>query len=619
MKKILLLLVAVFATFGVRAADPADVKVLLDTDFTVFTDGTEASPKSLYSSDFNKLATGYYLVTNVASAGGKLLIKQNGYIQTNTFSDLPTAGGTVRITAEVMMINYSGGFQYQPGYTTADYVTEYVEKENEWTKVVTYVGNVKSSTRIKLIPFLSVEGFYIKSLKIEYSADFIASPQAYLPADADGTQFTAACSTNAQASKYEADVFSYDKDGKEVYFAKDVELKKLSAYSSYASAKVTGLDANTTYWYVARCVTADGAKSDNSEPVKVVKKLASISAPKALAATDVTATGFTANWEAVAEAESYLVNVYSKTTLTKEEAVSVFSEDFSGVKIGTPTSLEYTGDLNDFTSTKGWTTDFSKAYASGYFVFYPTSASGELITPAIDLSSEGGKFQFSIKAAVRDYTGVIASTDTLKVALLDNAGNVLEEAPYKILSVADYSNYTFDFTKGAKDSKLRITFIKADSSAFNKLFVDELNVTQTLPAGSVVEKQIASLPAEGTSLKVEQALEEGTGYYYTVVALGETVVGTLPNTSLGLLESDESNQIVVELKTSGVEEVVASAPKAWKSAAGELTVTGCNVVVADLAGTVLLRNVSEVEQTYTVNHKGIVVVLVDGKSYKFAL
>ncbi len=619
MRKVLLLLVACLATFGVKAQDPADVKVLLDTDFTVFTEGSEESPKTLYSTDFNKLVSGYNYVSGVAAAGGKLLVKENGYLQLNSFTDLPTGGGTVRVTAEVSMLNYDGGIQFQPTYSSSDYVSEIVET-GKWVKLVTFVGNMKSSGRLKILPFLSVSGFYIKSLKIEYSSDFIASPEAYLPADFDGTQFTAACSLNSSASKYEADVFTYDKDGKEEYVVKDVELKKPSAYTQYASGKVTGLDPTKTYYYVARCVNASGAKSANSEAVKVIRKLASIASPKALPSTDVTSTGFTANWEAVDGANSYLVNIYAKRALTKEETIPTFAEDFSGVKVGTETSLEYSGDLNSYTKRKGWTTDLSKTFAKGYYVIYPSSSTGNVKTPALDLSTTNGKFQVSIKAATRDYNGFNASSDTLKVELVDLDGKVLESAPVKILDKTGLADYTFDFTKGAKDSRISITFTKATGSNM-KLFIDEIKVLQTFAAGSVVDLLDNSLSSEATSLKVEMNLADGVEYSYSVIAIGETVEGSTGNAYVADLESDESNRMVVEYKGSGVEDVesVSAAPKAWKVSDGVLAVTGCKVVVADLSGKIILQRVSNEEETYTVNYNGVVVVLVDGKSYKFAL
>lgn len=619
MRKVLLLFVALFVALGVNAQDPADVKVLFDADFTVFTDGSEASPKNLYTSDINKLTPGFYLTSNVAAAGGKLLVKENGYIQLSAFSDLPSAGGSVRVTAEVYMLDYDGMIQYQPTYSTSDYVNEFVET-GKWVKVVSLVGNMKSTGKLKLAPFLSISGFYIKSLKVEYSADFIAAPEAYLPSDANGTQFTAECSLNSSAVKYEADVFTYDKDGKEVYFAQNIELKKAYSFSSSATGKVAGLNPEETYYYVARCINANGVSSANSEVVKVVKKLTSIAAPKALDATDVSATGFTANWETVADAQSYMVNVYSKTTLTSETKISVFKEDFSGVTVGTESDLAYLGDLNSYTKVKGWTTDMSKTFAKGYYVIYPAGSTGNVVTPAINLSAVNGKFQVVLKAATRDYSGFNASADTLKVELVDLDGKVIEAAPAKILDKAGLADYTFDFTKGTKDSKLSITFIKVEGSSM-KLFLDDVDVFQTLPAGSVLDRQLSSLPCEGTTLKVEQSLEEGVEYDYTVIAVGETVEGSGAYATVGVIESAESNRIKIELKGSGVNEIETAdvAPKAWKEAAGVLTVKGYNVVVADMSGKVLLRNVSDKEMSYTVNYNGIVVVLVDGKSYKFAL
>lgn len=625
MKKILLVVVAMLATLGLHAQDAASVKVLLDADFTKVTEGSEESPKTLLSYQLSGIVDGISSISGVSAAGGKILVSESSSSSLTLKSfgasaGLPTAGGTVRITARVKMKDYSGGFQYQPGYSSSDYVTEYImeDKVNEWVDVVSYVGNVKSSSSIKMVPFLSVAGFYLESLKVEYSEAFIASPVAYLPSDYDGTQFKAECSAVSGATKFSADVFSLDADGNRTYFVQGAELKKLTAFSTSASATITGLDPEKEYYYVAFAETAT-AKSEESNMVKLIKKVESVAAPNALAATNISDNGFTANWEAVEGAVGYMVNVYSKTILAETQNLAVFNEDFSGITFGSPSSLDFGSgkDLNDYTSSKGWITDSSKTFAAGYYVIYPFSGPGVLITPAMDLSQCDGKFQFILKGATRDFSSFTASDDTVTVEILDADDNVLESV-VKTMDQADIADYTFDFTKGAQNCRLSITFTQAEGSSM-KLFIDEVTVMQELPAGSVVERQISSNSTEQTSYKVEMTLEEGIDYYYAVIALAETVIGSGSSAYVGEIESPESEKILVKLVPSAVEEVGVSTAGAWKSAAGELTVTGRNIVVADLGGVVLLRSNSEDAQTFTVNHNGVVVVLVDGKNYKFAL
>lgn len=625
MKKLLLTVLTMLVAFGINAQSDANVKVLLDADFTKVTEGSEESPKSLMSYQLSGIVDGISSINGVSAAGGKILVSESSTssITLKSFgstSGLPSTGGTVRITARVKMKDYSGGFQYQPGYSSADYVSEYImdEKANQWVDVVSYVGNVRSTSSIKMVPFLCVAGFYLESLKVEYSDAFIATPEAYLPSDYDGTQFKAECSAVAGATKFSADVFSLDAAGNRVYFVQGAELKKLSSYSSSASATITDLDPTKEYYYVAFAETAT-AKSEESNVVKLIKKIDSVAAPKALEATDITAAGFTANWEGVEGAVGYSVNVYSKITLSETQKLAVFNEDFSGITFGSPSSLDYGNgkDLNDYTGSKGWITDSSKTFAAGYYVIYPISKSGTLITPAMNLSQCDGKFQFILKAATRSYSGFEASKDTVTVAILDADDKVIESVD-KTIDQADFADYTFNFTKGAENCRLSITFTQSDGSSM-KLFIDEVTVMQELPAGSVVERQISSHSTDQTSYKVAMTLDEYTDYYYTVIALAQTVIGSGASATVGEIESPESEKILVKLVPMAVEDVVVSTAGAWKSADGELTVTGRSIIVADLNGIVIFRNDSAEVQTFTINKEGIVVVIVDGQTYKFAL
>lgn len=622
MKKFLLSILAFCGVaYGAAAEDAAaDVTVLLDADFTVFTDGSEANPTTLYSSSFNQKIAGFNYASGVSSAGGKLLIGPSGYIEAKQFEALPTTGSaTLRVTAEVKMLDsYGGCVQIKRGYSS-DQVNIVVESD-EWTSVTTYVSgyNNSSSSRMRLQPYLSVNGLYIKSLKVEYSPDFIAAPEAYLPSDADGTQFTATCSRVGGASKYEADVFSVDAAGNPDYFVQDVELKALGVYS-LPEAKITGLDPATTYYYVVRAVNASGAKSDDSEPVKVVKKLTTIAAPEALAASNVTEAGFTANWTGVDDAIAYMVNTYSTETLTEAQNVNVFEEDFSGVTIGSLSSIEFSGDINDFTKVPGWETDFNKAYAAGYFVFSPYSDPGVLITPEIDLSACGGVFTMTINAATGAYGTFKATENTLTVELLEGE-DVTETAAVATCDKTGFADFTFSFTKGTATSRLRITYTQTEGDS-NKLFIDEISLAQMMEAGTVVTKQLASEQTEATTLDVKLALYQGKEYSYGVIAIGETVVGSGTSAAVSTIQSELSNKVTVKLTTTGIDEVGYEAgAAAWKEAEGVIGVRGSDVAVHDLMGRTLLHRVLP-EGTHTVrlNVRGLVIVTVDGRSYKIVL
>ncbi|MDE7473276.1 MAG: hypothetical protein K2M68_06805, partial [Muribaculaceae bacterium] len=399
--------------------------------------------------------------SGVSSAGGCLLIGPSGYLELKAFSNLPASSGcTLKVTAEVKMADeYGGVIQFLKSYTT---LASIAVENDDWTTISDFAPDFGYTAKLKIQPYLSVSGFYIKSIKVEYSADFVAAPEAYLPNDANGIEFTASWSTVSGASQYELDVFSLNDNQEPVYFMQNEVVKPLSVYSD-PSKKVTGLDPETTYYYVVRSVNANGAKSENSEVVEVIKCISSMEAPIATMATDITATGFTANWQAVDDAIGYQVNYYSRKAIEEASTVTVFNEDFSGVTKGTIVSVSYdTDDLNTMTKVPGWLTDFSKTYAAGYYVIYPASAEGKLVTPAIDLSQNNGKFSISIKAAAGAFGSFYTSDNTIQVAIVEgddiNNLTVIESAEAQKISSKDFIDYTFDFTQGTTTTRLLITY-----------------------------------------------------------------------------------------------------------------------------------------------------------------
>ena len=119
-----------------------------------------------------------------------------------------------------------------------------------------------------------------------------------------------------------------------------------------------------------------------------------LAAPTATAATNVSATGFTANWNAVTGATGYKLNVYTKTGTT-----NILSEDFSKFTAGSPNNNANSTDISDnldtYTTVSGWTG--SKVFqAGGTAKIGAKSALGYLVTPSLDLS--GGEVTLSFKA-----------------------------------------------------------------------------------------------------------------------------------------------------------------------------------------------------------------------------
>lgn len=100
-----------------------------------------------------------------------------------------------------------------------------------------------------------------------------------------------------------------------------------SSFSTYVSGyqdfdagnatnrSVAGLAANTTYYYQVRAYN-DGGSSANSSVITVSTLPNPPSAPTAIAASNVTSVTFTANWNAVADAASYRLDVSADSAFT---------------------------------------------------------------------------------------------------------------------------------------------------------------------------------------------------------------------------------------------------------------------------------------------------------------
>ena len=71
---------------------------------------------------------------------------------------------------------------------------------------------------------------------------------------------------------------------------------------------ITGLSASTIYYYRVRANNASST-SPSSNVIQVTTLVAGLSAPTALPATNITTSGFTANWQTISGATKYLLDV----------------------------------------------------------------------------------------------------------------------------------------------------------------------------------------------------------------------------------------------------------------------------------------------------------------------
>ena len=608
MKKAFLILVSVLAAFAcVNAAEPT---VVFAEGFSAFTEGSEAEPSTTdistpsYSSKLGKTLTGWS-GKYVYEAGGKLKIGDGGNLTTTTYN-MSANSGVVKIFCRVRSLSdYGMVLKVSLGYSTSK---QLIVEDDKWHDVEFVVAGGSYRSSLKLEPSFTAEGLLIDSLAVTQSTEYFPAPVAIQPNVANGESFVAKWNRVTGATAYLLDVYSKKSETDFDYVLKDEKV-------TLTSKTVSGLDKNKTYFFRVRA-TNGTATSDYSDEIEVVKVIDDIAAPVAKPATDVTATGFTANWESVPDAQSYVLNVYKTVTTDKAGDVDIITEDFSGVNVGTLELVEFktlSGDINEYTHQPGWWVE-NPAFAAGYLALAPFgSTPASLTTPELDLSHNNGAFKAVINMAERNYTQEYEG-GVVTVALVDMEDSVLESK--EVTLEKGFKDYTVEFTKGDKNVAVKVTY----SNTADKVFIDSFTVKQNMPAGAeytVYDKSIDEI--EGTSQKVtlEEPMADGkVAYSYDVQAMGRTV----ENGEIVELYSASSNLIKVSM-TTGVDDNVASKAtvKAYR-AGDELTVVAgepVKVTVYNLAGAVVANAVAaEGTTTIKLNTKEVVIVKLGNKAVK---
>lgn len=616
------MLLSAFA-FAVPASGQDDnVTVIIDENFNTFTEGSEDAPATTdiggYSGKLKKHGWGGSS-SKVYEAGGKLKVGGSGTLETPKLNGAVSTQ-VIKITARVRAAaDYGEAITFSVGYS---FNKQVVLTDNQWHDVTIYAGSASSYSTIKIKPLF--EGFFIDEIKAVTSPTIVAVPEPQLPSQADGVSFTAKWTHDRTNTDYLLDVYSKADNGSKEYVLKDEVVKPLTQYVSDVTKKVEGLDASKTYYYTVRGRNKNDIVSDYSNEIQVIRVLKSIDAPKAIAATGVTATSFRANWEAVAEAKRYAVNLSKTTTLQAETTVKVLDENFDKVNKGSLESVEF-GSISEFdtyTKAPGWHAVLF-ALASGHMVLSPYSTAASLTTPKLDLTADNGACTVNFNMAEGAY-GHYTSGSKVTVSLYDTNPNVdgFEGTPLESKTVTTnkgFADYKVEFTKGSATSYIMFSYDNGGTT--NKIFFDAINVEQKMPAGAKVTTAISVNETEDTHYDFTiDSPEDNTVYNYTVNAIGQTVVdGELTD-----LYSAKSNKIEVSLGGSvGIDNVDNQGDVVVKADNGTISVslaTAGRIAVYDLTGRLIAQTYGKAgANTLSVAQRQVVVVRAANKSFKLAL
>lgn len=227
---------------------------------------------------------------------------------------------------------------------------------------------------------------------------------------------------------------------------------------------------------LAACTTVHAGRV--SKMVRAPQRLVNVT-PVTTPATDITATGFTANWQSVPGASGYAVFCYEPITIEETGDYYVLNESFNLVNIGSTVepvwdenfSCTLDGDY-DFTFTPDWTV-IGAAFAKGM-------VSGNVYTPYTDLTNDNGKYKLHINIVAQQGTKISVksigtTTQTQRKTTTQLGGEEL----------------VFEFTNGAHDTYIYIVDegIEGDDEGeyINVLsWFDDIKISQHLTAGDTI-------------------------------------------------------------------------------------------------------------------------------------
>ncbi len=588
---------------GLTGSASAEVTTVLSADFSILVKGSPESPVSITSlgSIYDRVFSGYF-ANKGYEAGGALLIQDGGYMSMPS-KNLSANGGVFKVILEVKANDDMGAFTFQAGYSTR--VTEYLY-DSEWHTVEMMLNGGTSYTSLRLEPFLCASGLLVRKVTIQQSPEFLVAPTAQQPIVATATSFTARWKSVTGATAYFLDVYSYNGDDKEYV----IENENVGNVTSKA---VSGLDASKTYYYVVRSTNGE-AVSDNSNEIRVVPVLTTIATPSNVSVSAEQDGAYTVTWDAVEGAYEYIVAIM-RNEITKEDGeAAVLSEDFAGLTAGTITSLEYIYDRHlAVLHAPGWT-GYNMACASGIFAFAPYGDGSWVATPELDLTANSGNVKVSLNLGAGNF-GSFVTTESVTVQLIeegDDEDTVISEKTVNI-NKSGFNRYDVDLTGGTAACKVKVVY-----GGSQKVYFEDFDVMQVLPAGTEISSQYAEEVSETNSFS-GTVPQDGATYSVVITAVGETVSGG----EIADIYSEGSDPVEIK-STVGIHNVGIDGAEvsAYVSAPGQITVAAADAVqvsVYDLNGRKLAGSVVSGTATIDLNVHGVVVALVGEKAFKLAL
>lgn len=247
-------------------------------------------------------------------------------------------------------------------------------------------------------------------------------------------------------------------------------------------------------------VTSPGAVA----VTRALNAVSTLAAPIAQDATVVNATSFKANWQSVNGATEYKLNVYTSGEVTQNIVFYENFDKFISGTVATPTNLDISGVLDGLTQFPGWSG--TNLFQADKTVKVGTNKElNSIVTPAIDLTGNNVKLNFSAVAWSDDQTAINVLLDGVSIA-----------TPTIIADQATWTDIEIPITGGTTSSKITFIGVGADGiTTKGRFFLNNLTIKKDTPT----KNAIAGSPFTVTDNSYDvSGLTTNSTYYYTLTA-----------------------------------------------------------------------------------------------------
>lgn len=523
-------------SWGMKKAESNNLKyvTVMTEDFSKWTAGSEGTPDATdLTSDSTTLQS--YMTTPgdwtglmAYQAGGMCYFGEDtehgpGYLK-SCFLDLRGDQGVYRITMRARTDNPDNEDQMLQIWSLDEGASGIINAQamafgKEWTDLEWTLSGGREKTSIM---FYGNKGkVYVDDMKVERIVYPLATPEITSCEMTDADEVTVEWGAVDGATSYR--VYAYNSDTEE--YVADTTVTEPKAVLKF-------IPMGDTY-YSVYVVAKNGSDESYPESWWGQFEPGDIETPVALAATNVTDNGFTANWEKAKFASQYIVAVNQKHVATSDgEVFNLFDDDFSVFDDvdEEPVQIAQMGYCDKYFKRAGWYGDVVFGYYGMILItnmYASYGLAGRLVSPAIDYSVGGGKVKVS-------GTAMSYLDDAILSIALVKGKTTLSEETVDVGKTGAVIDVELD---GGTDGAQLVFKITDSAEGGDMVFLDNLKVSVTMDKDEQIELPYSStyVNTPATSLDVEIPLAGSDDASYTVKGYFSDDV-----------QSDESNEIDVK-------------------------------------------------------------------------